>query len=62
VLSSSPSWGAITYSIVSGPATMPYSHEITVNGPGMVVVRATQAASGNYAAGTATTSFTVVNK
>ena len=62
VLSTSPSWGAVTYSIVSGPATLSYVHEITVTGAGTVVVQATQAAYGYYTAGTATTSFNVTAK
>jgi hypothetical protein len=58
----SPSWGAITYSILSGPATIAYSHDIVVSGPGTVVVQASQAAQGDYTAGTATTSFSVAPK
>ena len=52
----SASTGTITYSIVSGPATVSGSTVMTT-GPGTVVVEATQAAKGNYTSATATTSF-----
>ncbi len=58
VLATSNSPGAITYSIVSGPATISGT-TVTLTGAGTVVVKATQAASGNYSAATVTTSFTV---
>jgi hypothetical protein len=58
VSASSNSTGAFTYSIVSGPATLSGS-TVTVNGAGTVVVMASQAAAGSYAAGSATASFTV---
>jgi hypothetical protein len=58
VSASSQSTGAITYSIVSGPATIAGS-TVTVTGIGTVVVNATQAAAGTYGAGSATTSFNV---
>ncbi len=54
----SNSSGAITYSVVSGPATISGS-TVTITGVGTVVLKASQAASGNYAAGTQTASFTV---
>jgi hypothetical protein len=52
--------GAITYSVTSGPATIS-SNTLTMTGAGTVVLLASQAASsdGNYAATTATTSFTI---
>jgi hypothetical protein len=56
---STPSKGAITYSIVSGPARISGSTVTTLSSPGTVVVKAYQAPSGGYAAATATTSFTV---
>jgi hypothetical protein len=59
VSASSASPGAITYSIVSGPATIA-GNVLTVTGAGTVVVHASQAASGSYSAATATTSFGVV--
>jgi hypothetical protein len=62
VYSTTPSWGGITYTIVSGSATLAYTHEITVTGPGTVVVQATQAASGDYTAATTTASFNVTSK
>jgi hypothetical protein len=62
VASTTSSWGAITYTIVSGPAILPYSHEVHVTGPGTVVVQAVQAAYGNYASATTTTSFIVTTK
>ena len=58
VTASSPSFGAITYAVLSGPATV-YGHKVTVTDIGTVVLQATQAASGSYTAGTATTSFNV---
>jgi Immunoglobulin domain len=60
VNATSASSGAVTYSVVSGPATIS-GNIVTLTGAGTVVLSATQAASGNYAATTtpATTSFTV---
>ena len=58
VSASSNSSGAITYSVVSGPATISGS-TVTVTGVGTVVLQASQAASGNYTAGTKTASFAV---
>jgi hypothetical protein len=56
----SASSGAITYSVISGPATINSSSGVvTLTGAGTVVLGASQAASGNYAAATATISFTV---
>jgi hypothetical protein len=58
VSASSSSSGAITYSVVSGPATVSGS-TITITGAGPVTLQASQAAAGDYAATTATVSFTV---
>jgi hypothetical protein len=58
VSASSASSGAVTYSVVSGPATISGS-TVTLTGLGTVTLQANQAAAGNYAAATATTSFTV---
>ena len=55
---SSSSSGAVTYSVVSGPATVS-GNTVTLTGAGTVVLSASQAASGAYAAATAQTSFTV---
>ena len=58
VSASSASSGAVTYSVTSGPATIS-GNSVTLTGVGTVVLGASQAASGNYAAATASTSFTV---
>jgi hypothetical protein len=58
VSATSTSSAAIVYSVVSGPATVSGS-VVTITGAGTVVLQASQAASGNYAAGTQTTNFTV---
>jgi hypothetical protein len=58
VAATSNSSGAITYSLVSGPATVSGS-TVTVTGAGTVVVQASQAAASGYAAGTQTATFTV---
>jgi hypothetical protein len=58
VSATSNSTGAFTYTVVSGPATVSGS-TVTLTGAGTVVLSASQAASGNYASSTATTSFTV---
>jgi len=58
VSASSNSSGAVTYSVVSGPATISGS-TVTITGVGTVVLQASQAASGNYTTGTQNTSFTV---
>ena len=52
----------ITYSLTIGPisaGTVTSSGVVTLTGAGMVYLTASQAASGNYAAATATTSFVV---
>lgn len=58
VSAASNSPGTITFSIASGPATLSGS-TVTLTGAGTVTVQASQAASGTYAAATATTSFVV---
>jgi hypothetical protein len=58
VSATSASTGAVTYAVVSGPATIA-GNIVTLTGPGTVVLGASQVASGNYAAATATTSFAV---
>ena len=58
VSSTSNSSGAITYSVVSGPATIA-GDTITVTGAGTVTVQASQAAAGNYTSAAVTTSFAV---
>ena len=58
VSATSNSSGAITYSVVSGPATISGS-TVTLTGAGTVVLQASQAAAGNYAAGTQNATFTV---
>ena len=61
VSASSASSGAITYSVVSGPATV-VGNKVTITGAGPVVLSASQAASGNYAAGSATTTINVATE
>jgi hypothetical protein len=59
VSATSASSGAVTYAVVSGPATIS-GNQVTVTGAGTVVLSASQAASGDYvAAAIVTTSFTV---
>jgi hypothetical protein len=58
VSSTSNSTGAITYSVVSGPATISGS-TVTLTGAGTVMLQASQAAAGTYTAGSAQTSFVV---
>lgn len=55
----SNSSGALTYSLVSGPATISGS-TVTVTGTGSVVVQAAQAAAGYYTSGSLNATFTVV--
>jgi hypothetical protein len=61
VSAASNSSGAVTYSIVSGPATVTGS-TVTLTGAGTVVLQASQAASGGYATGTQTATFTVATE
>ncbi len=58
VTASSASSGAITYSVTSGNATIS-GNTVTITGTGTVTLAASQAAAGNYAASSATTSFAV---
>ena len=58
VSGSSNSGGAMTYSVISGPATVSGSL-VTLTGAGPVVLEVSQAAAGNYAAGSRTAAFTV---
>ena len=58
VSATSNSSGTITYSVVSGPATVSGA-TVTITGAGTVVLQASQAASGDYTAGTQNASFTV---
>ena len=58
VSATSASSGAVTYTVVSGPATIS-GNMVTLTGTGTVMLHASQAANGNFAAATATTSFTV---
>jgi sugar lactone lactonase YvrE len=61
VSATSNSSGAITYSVVSGPATISGS-TVTLTGAGSVVLQASQVAAGNYAAGTQTATVTVAKE
>jgi len=58
VSATSASSGAVTYAVVSGPATIA-GNLVTLTGVGTVALSANQAASGNYTAATANTSFAV---
>ncbi len=56
VAATSNSGGAFTYSVTGGPATNSGAI-VTLTGTGTVVLQATQAANGNYAAGSASATF-----
>jgi hypothetical protein len=58
VSATSASSGAVSYAVVSGPATISGS-TVTLTGAGTVVLSASQAATANFASATATASFTV---
>jgi hypothetical protein len=58
VSASSASTGAVTYSVTSGPASIA-GNTVTITGVGTVVLGASQAATANYTAATASISFTV---
>jgi Bacterial Ig-like domain (group 3)/MBG domain (YGX type) len=58
VSATSASSGAVTYTVASGPATLS-GNSLTITGTGTVTLQASQAAAGNYAAATTTTSFTI---
>jgi hypothetical protein len=60
VSASSNSSGAITYSVVSGPATIVGSTVTLTGAAGTVVLQASQAASASYGAATQNASFTVI--
>jgi hypothetical protein len=60
VSASSTSSGAISYSVLSGPASISGS-TLTITGAGTVELQASQVASGIYAAATTTTSFVVID-
>lgn len=60
VTATSNSSGAITYSVISGPATIA-GNTVTLTGvAGTVTLQASQAASGSFPAGTQNTSFLVI--
>ena len=57
-----PSSGAITYSLTAGQTsagTVSPTGTVTITGAGTIYLTATQAASGNYAAGSVSTTVTV---
>jgi len=54
----SNSTGAVTYSVVSGPATISGS-TVTITGAGLVTLQGSEAADSNYAAGTQQATFLV---
>ena len=58
VFASSASDGAVSYAVVRGPATIA-GNQLSVTGAGTVVLAASQSATGNFAAATVQTSFTV---
>ena len=58
VAATSTSPAALTYSVVSGPATV-LGSTVTLTGTGSVVLQASQAADSNYAANSQTATFTV---
>ena len=61
VSATSNSSGAITYSVVSGPANISGS-TVTLTGAGTVVLQASQAAAGGYTLGTQTATFTATGQ
>jgi hypothetical protein len=61
VTATSNSSGAITYSVISGPATISGS-VVTLSGVGAVVLQASQAAAGSYASGSQNATFTVASE
>jgi len=58
VSATSASTGAVTYSVTSGPANVA-GNTVTLTGAGTVVLGASQSATADYTAATASTSFTV---
>jgi hypothetical protein len=61
VAATSNSTGAFTYSLVTGNATVTAVGLVTITGAGPVTIEASQAANGDYAAGTQNASFTVAS-
>jgi len=61
VSASSASNGAITYTVTSGPATIS-GNTVTLTGGGLIVLNASQAASGGYNSASGSTSFTVLRQ
>ena len=61
VAATSNSKGAITYAVVSGPAIMSGS-TVTLTGTGTVVLRAIEAAAGNFLGATKTVTFAVTHR
>jgi uncharacterized repeat protein (TIGR03803 family) len=61
VAATSDSNGTFTYSLVGGNATVSTAGLVTITGAGAVVVQASEAANGNYAAATQNASFTVAS-
>ena len=57
----SASKGNVTYSVISGALTLSGS-TVTINGPGLVTVKASQAAWGLYSAATTTTAFSITTR
>ncbi len=60
ILATSNSTGALTYSVLSGPATISGS-TVTITGTGIITLQASQAADANYVATTHTATFTVTS-
>jgi hypothetical protein len=61
VTATSNSSGAFTYSVVSGPATIS-GNAVTLMGAGSLALQASEAAAGNYSAGTAQTTIVVAKQ
>jgi hypothetical protein len=60
VAATSNSAGAITYSVVSGPATISANTVTLTSAGGTIILQASQAANGSFSAGTQNASFTVI--
>ncbi len=60
VSASSASWGTVTYTIVSGPATIVYGRTIVPSATGVVTIMASQPAAGNYSSATAMMAVTIL--
>jgi plastocyanin len=61
ISATSASAGALTYSVVSGPATLSGA-SLTLTGGGTVILSATQAANGNYASANAQATISVARQ